>query len=499
MTISRRKLLKMAGLTAGSLALPVGGINLAFGASATQNKLVVIYLRFGSDTMYMVAPTANAFTEEERDFYLRTDATTANFKDGLGREEFFDSSDFSFRNMVNSGGVISYTSDANATLPGLPLTNAAGNTHSDYMLHPAMSAFADLYSQNRLAIVHGVGGQNSHSHFAAQDATEWALPDRTVHGTDEGWLHSIVANTTAAISTPFNGISMTPALSESFAGTPLGSRLSAINSIGAFSPNSEALALGEDSYKGLLAKLYPNVPAGSLGEFIDLKNQGHELLSALAISEGFNYVHDDNNWDDLSNNRIDGFMQDLRDAVTIIKSSEAGVCCVNIDASLGWDTHQNQVEDQFRSIDRLNKGLAGFIAELGTDLDDTTVLLQSEFGRTFDVNGNNGTDHGEGGVYFVINSGSTFTKGGQVIHEPWTWPTSFDTNNGWSHPAGRYYTPDETDFRQIYAEIMKDFMGMDIPTLEAFFAETYDSSLGRFQFKRSDGVTVRPGFPGLFI
>ena len=36
---------------------------------------------------------------------------------------------------------------------------------------------------------------------------------------------------------------------------------------------------------------------------------------------------------------------------------------------------------------------------------DTTVVVASEFGRTFRQNGNRGTDHGHGSVYWVLGGG----------------------------------------------------------------------------------------------
>jgi uncharacterized protein (DUF1501 family) len=42
------------------------------------------------------------------------------------------------------------------------------------------------------------------------------------------------------------------------------------------------------------------------------------------------------------------------------------------------------------------------------------VVVLSEFGRTFRQNGNNGTDHGHGSVYWVLGGA---VRGGQVVGE----------------------------------------------------------------------------------
>ena len=51
---------------------------------------------------------------------------------------------------------------------------------------------------------------------------------------------------------------------------------------------------------------------------------------------------------------------------------------------------------------------------MGTRWRETTVVVVSEFGRTFRQNGNNGTDHGHGSVYWVLGGG---LRGGQVAGE----------------------------------------------------------------------------------
>jgi uncharacterized protein (DUF1501 family) len=54
----------------------------------------------------------------------------------------------------------------------------------------------------------------------------------------------------------------------------------------------------------------------------------------------------------------------------------------------------------------LGRGLAGFADEIGADAwRNTTVVVVSEFGRTFHENGDKGTDHGHGSIYWVMGGG----------------------------------------------------------------------------------------------
>jgi uncharacterized protein (DUF1501 family) len=83
----------------------------------------------------------------------------------------------------------------------------------------------------------------------------------------------------------------------------------------------------------------------------------------------------------------------------------------------GWDTHVNQgaatgyLASRF---DELGVGLAAFAQEMGSAWRDSTVVVMSEFGRTFRQNGNRGTDHGHGSVFWVMGGS---VRGNQVAGE----------------------------------------------------------------------------------
>jgi uncharacterized protein (DUF1501 family) len=51
---------------------------------------------------------------------------------------------------------------------------------------------------------------------------------------------------------------------------------------------------------------------------------------------------------------------------------------------------------------------------MGARWQDTTVVVVTEFGRTFRENGNKGTDHGHGSVYWTLGGK---IKGGRILGE----------------------------------------------------------------------------------
>lgn len=83
----------------------------------------------------------------------------------------------------------------------------------------------------------------------------------------------------------------------------------------------------------------------------------------------------------------------------------------------GWDTHVNQggATGYLASrLDELGQGLRAFAQEMGAGWRDTTVVVMSEFGRTFRQNGNRGTDHGHGSVFWVLGGG---VRGNRIAGE----------------------------------------------------------------------------------
>jgi uncharacterized protein (DUF1501 family) len=83
----------------------------------------------------------------------------------------------------------------------------------------------------------------------------------------------------------------------------------------------------------------------------------------------------------------------------------------------GWDTHVGQGAGTGYLANRLaelGKGLAAYADEMGPAWDDSTVVVVSEFGRTFKENGNRGTDHGHGSVYWVLGGA---VRGGRMAGE----------------------------------------------------------------------------------
>jgi uncharacterized protein (DUF1501 family) len=82
----------------------------------------------------------------------------------------------------------------------------------------------------------------------------------------------------------------------------------------------------------------------------------------------------------------------------------------------GWDTHAQQLGRIEAPLRALDAGLAALATSLGPHWARTAVLVVTEFGRTARVNGALGTDHGTGGVAFLLGGA---VAGGRVAAD---WP-----------------------------------------------------------------------------
>jgi uncharacterized protein (DUF1501 family) len=137
----------------------------------------------------------------------------------------------------------------------------------------------------------------------------------------------------------------------------------------------------------------------------------------------------------------------------------------------GWDTHVNQGAATGYLADRLGelgRGLAGFSEEIGPAAwRDTVVVVISEFGRTFRENGDRGTDHGHGSVYWVMGGG---INGGRVAGEQVKVEQATLFQN-------RDY-PVLTDYRAMFAGLLQRQFGLQQTSLQRVFAGVHPADLG---------------------
>lgn len=386
----------MVGCSAAIAAMAGGRLGyVAFGSplqEPNQEIVLVVFLRGGMDGLSAVFPLAGA----DRGYYENNRASIA---------------------IPVSGN--------NAALP---LDDFFG-------IHSAAAPLYGLYQDKKLAVIHAAGlTSDTRSHFDAMKYIELGTPGSK--SATNGWL---TRHLQSAPNLASNLIM--PALAVgSLSPTSLAGSAEAI---GMSSPNSFTFG-GNWRYTEAQHQAVRNMYAGDSW----LHNAGLQTLDALDVVE---YGNPGNYTPE--NGAVypgNSFGRNLQTVAQMIKL-QLGLHVATIDLG-GWDTHEAQGDGGTGYFASQFGSLASGLSALMTDLSNTggtdhtqrlTIVVMSEFGRTFKQNASRGTDHGHGNVMFVLGGK---VNGGQVYGQ---WPGL--------HTEQLYDRRDlhiTTDYRQVLSEIL---------------------------------------------
>ena len=258
---------------------------------------------------------------------------------------------------------------------------------SDWALHPALKdSIYPLWQSKQIAFVPFAGTDDtSRSHFETQDTIELGQPVGGSRDYRSGFMSRIAQ--TLSGDRP---ISFTNQLPLTFrGGQPIPNI--ALNYTGKPGVAGRSAELIQSMYQGL--ELAPSVSEG-----FRVQDEVYQAISAEMQAANRNAVSPKGF--ELSAQRIGILMRD-----------KFNLGFVDIG---GWDTHVNEGgADGYLAnrIGELGRGLNTLAVELGPQWNNTIVIVVSEFGRTFRENGDRGTDHGHGSVYWVLGGG---VKGGRI-------------------------------------------------------------------------------------
>ena len=265
----------------------------------------------------------------------------------------------------------------------LPLTDEWG-------LHPVLrDTLYPLFKTGELAFVPFAGTDDlTRSHFETQDSIELGQPLEGHRNFNSGFMNRLASVLQG--STPMAFTDQVPTIFQG----------------GINVPNTALRSLAKPSVdarqSGLIAGMYSGTPlAGAVQEGFAVRSEVmRELASEMDASSR-------------SAVSAKGFELEARRIAKLMRDNyNLGFIDVG-----GWDTHVGQggatgyLASRF---DELGHGLAAFAQEMGPVWKQTTVVVLSEFGRTFRQNGNRGTDHGHGSVHWVLGGS---VRGGRVVGE----------------------------------------------------------------------------------
>lgn len=337
-----------------------------------------------------------------------------------------------------------YSSRPNLAIarPNPTVPTAALPLDRDWGLHPALGkTLFPLYQKGHAAFIPFAGTDDlSRSHFETQDTIELGQSIQGTRNYRSGFMARLAGVLTAA-----RPIAFTDQMPLTFQGNdPV--------------PN---IAINTVAKPGIDARQ---------ARLIESMYEGHRL--SAAVREGFRVR------DDVYQTITDHMMEASRGAVSPkgfelsarrigrLMREQFNLAFVDVG---GWDTHVNQGAATGYLADRLGelgRGLVGFSEEIGTGWNETVVVVISEFGRTFRENGNRGTDHGHGSVYWVLGGG---IKGARLVGEQLTVDSAHLFQN-------RDY-PVLTEYRSLLGGLFRRMYGLEQNGLQRIFASAQPRDL----------------------
>ena len=307
-----------------------------------------------------------------------------------------------------------------------------------YGLNPGMQPIKDLYDQGKVAIMHGVGYPvPNRSHFRSMDIWHTAEPTKVGN---EGWLGNALKqmypegdNVVAAVNF---GAGLPRALVSQ--GAPVASvtdleTYGLMNHMGTGDRRSMAL----EAFKTIYSQA---IGSGPVMDYLSQTGldalRGSDILSSVPESYSSNVEYAENS-----------FAKSMKGAAQVLQADIGTRICYTQHGS--FDAHTNGIALQQGLLEDVSGGIYDFYTDMKehNKSEDVLMLVFSEFGRRVKDNGN-GTDHGSGGVAFLIGDG---VEGGQYSEYP-----SLDAN--------KLVEGDlefNLDFRSLYTEILEDWLEVD--------------------------------------
>ncbi len=287
--------------------------------------------------------------------------------------------------------------------------------------HPALKGFAEMQQKGHLSVIQNVGyPEPVRSHFRSQEI--WETASASGEYLNEGWLgrfldhHYKEHHPTGALNAASmdslalrgkqpNSVTMTRKSSLMFKDHEGGLRLSDNPQLDFVRKIASSMSEGSAEIQKALKKApaptveYPTSPLGKTMEWISQLMHG-------GLNSKIYYT------------TLDGF-----------------------------DTHGNQLQRHNGLLPTLNDALYAFYQDMvkTKKLEEVTIVVFSEFGRRVPDNGS-GTDHGTAAPMFIIGGKNK----GKIIGNN---PNLKDLNKG----DLKY----ETDFRSVYASLLKDKFSFD--------------------------------------
>jgi uncharacterized protein (DUF1501 family) len=326
--------------------------------------------------------------------------------------------------------------------PG-PEANAALPLDASWGLHPALrETIYPLFARGQVAFVPFCGTDDvSRSHFETQDTIELGHALRDNRDFQSGFLNRL-----ASVLNGWQPIAFTDQLPIILRGEKDVPNM-ALRSLGKPGLDSRQSSIIGGMYQRTALASAVNEGFGLRDEVMQIMAPEMEAANRGAITaKGFE-------------------LEATRIAKLMAEKFDIGFVDVG-----GWDTHVGQGGATGYLAGRLaelGRGLSAIAREIGPRWSDTVVVVISEFGRTFRENGNRGTDHGHGSVYWVMGGA---IRGGRIPGEQLRLSSATLFQN-------RDY-PVLNDYRSVLGGLFRRMYALDTAQLSKVFPDSTATDIG---------------------
>ena len=306
--------------------------------------------------------------------------------------------------------------------------------------NPAMGPIKRLYDDGKVAIIQGIGYPTpSRSHFRSMDIWHTCEPEKVG---DEGWLGRTILDLDPHKENVLTGVNFGRGLPRSLVapGVPVAS-VGNLETYGVLT----GIEVEEQRAKALdvFTRVYsPMIGKGPVLDYLAQTGldalEGADILSTAAekYSSTVEYGGDD----------VAQYMRNI--AQTHLAGLGTRVLYATAPYN-SFDTHAGELANHTRLWNETSNAIADFYDDLKehNGSDNVVLLVFTEFGRRVHDNGS-GTDHGSGGVSFVIGDA---VKGGLYGEYP-----SLEENK--LLEGDLHFN---NDFRGLYSTLLEKWMGLD--------------------------------------
>ena len=318
-------------------------------------------------------------------------------------------------------------------------------------MNPSMTAIKRLWDEGKVAVINGIGyPEPNRSHFRSMDIWHTAEPTKVL---TEGWIGKALRELDPKGENVLGGINFGRGLPRAMScpGVPVAS-VGNLDTYGLFPSVSDLQ--DRNDILNVFSQMYGGAQGrDAVSEFLSQTGED-AMVGADILREAPNKYSSNVEY------AANPLANSLRDAARVMFSDVGTKVFYTQHGS--FDTHGGELPVHSKLWDDVSSSIGDFVDDVREHGygDSTVILVFSEFGRRVKDNGS-GTDHGSGGVAFLIGES---VKGGLYGQYP-----SLKESNQLNGDLCA-----NNDFRSVYTDILEDWFQVDsVPIVNGTF-EKFD-------------------------